>query len=139
MSNTVYTIPARFRKTENLHILLWLMKDACWALNLRIPGLIMIVPTLSVALLITWQTRHMVSELIHNLAIVLWITANCLWMIGEFFHWDEDVWHGYGLRQFALVPFACGLSLLAWFYIFYKKPEIREEKIIISGTKENIT
>jgi hypothetical protein len=121
MSNSVYTIPLRFRKTENMHILLWLLKDLCWATNMKVPGLIMIVPTLTVALVITWQTRHTRSELFHNLAIDFWITANCSWMIGEFFKWDENIWHGYGLRQFALLPFCLGLAALAYYYLFYSR------------------
>jgi len=124
MSNKVYSIPANFRRTENMHILLWLLKDICWATNFRIPGLIMIVPTLTVAILITWQTRHMKSELFHNLAVDFWITANCTWMIGEFFHLDENLWHSYGLRQAAIIPFALGLGVLAYYYIvLYKKRE----------------
>ncbi len=124
MSKAVYTIPLRFRKTENIHILLWLLKDLCWATNMKIPGLIMIVPTLSVALVITWQTRHLKTELFHNLAIDFWIIANCSWMIGEFFHIDENLWNGYGLRQFALIPFLMGLSVLAYYYLIYRKKEL---------------
>jgi hypothetical protein len=123
MSNTSYSIPMRFRKIENLHILLWLLKDTCWALNLRIPGLIMIVPTLTVAIVITWQTRHMQAELFHNLAVDFWITANCLWMVGEFFHWDENLWHSYGLRQLALLPFSLGLGVLLYYYVFLRKQD----------------
>jgi hypothetical protein len=126
MNNSVYSIPLRFRKTENMHILLWLLKDLCWASHLKIPGLIMIVPTLTVAIVITWQTRHMKGELFHNLAIDFWITANCSWMIGEFFHLDENIWHGYGLRQFALIPFSLGLAALAYYYLIYNR---RMEKL----------
>jgi len=136
MSNKVYTIPANFRRTENLHILLWLLKDICWATNLRIPGLIMIVPTLTVALLITWQTRHMKSELFHNLAVDFWITANCTWMIGEFFKLDENVWHGYGLRQLAIIPFAMGLGVLAYYYIVLYKRGENEHTPITDATSE---
>ncbi len=140
MSNTVYTIPARFRKVENLHILFWLIKDACWAMNFKIPALIMIVPTMAVALMITWQTRHMKSELYHNLAIVFWITANCTWMVGEFFHWDENLWNGLGLRQFALVPFALGLGVLAYYYLIHRRKQTAEggEKIYIQTSAEDI-
>jgi hypothetical protein len=136
MSDKVYSIPAKFRKTENLHILLWLLKDICWATNLRIPGLIMIVPTLTVALLITWQTRHMKSELFHNLAVDFWITANCVWMIGEFFHLDENLWHGYGLRQVAILPFALGLSVLAYYYIVLFKRNENEYSSVTEASKE---
>ena len=92
-------------------------------MNLRVAGIVMIVPTLTVALLITWQTRHMKSELYHNLAVVFWITANCLWMVGEFFHWDENIWHGMGLRQFSLIPFSMGLLVLFYYYVFFNKKE----------------
>jgi hypothetical protein len=115
-SDATYAIPMRFRRLENLHILLWLLKDACWAMNLQWLGVLMIVPTLTVALLITWQTRQIRSECLHNLAVIFWITANCTWMIGEFFGWDEGLIGGYGLRQIAIVPFSIGLLLLVPYY-----------------------
>lgn len=113
----VYAIPARFRKIENLHILLWLIKDMCWALNFKWLAIIMIVPTLAVAVMITWQTRKMRSELFHNLAIDFWITANCTWMVGEFFGWDENLYGTLGLRQFSVIPFSIGLSIIAYYYL----------------------
>ncbi|MBC7903059.1 MAG: hypothetical protein H7Y27_06535 [Gemmatimonadaceae bacterium] len=116
-----YSIPGRFRKIENLHILLWLLKDTCWALNFRILGLIMIIPTITVAILITWQTRALKSEFYHNLAVDFWIVANCTWMVGEFFGIDEDAWYGYGLRQAALIPFILGLLTILYYYLVNKK------------------
>lgn len=116
-NHTIYHIPYKYRKIENLHILLWLIKDACWALGLKIPGMIMIIPTLSVAILITYQTRKITSEFIHNLAVDVWIIANCTWMIGEFFGWDENLIGSYGLRQFSLIPFSIGLLILAYYYL----------------------
>lgn len=126
MSNhPIYSIPARFRRVENLHILFWLLKDACWALNLSTPALVMIIPTMGAALIITWQTRKIISELLHNLAILCWITANCTWMIGEFFGWDEGPT---GLRKMALFPFATGLAILAVYYLFYYvRPSFRDK------------
>jgi hypothetical protein len=127
-AHKVYSIPARFRRIENLHILLWLIKDLCWALNYKTVALIMIVPTMAVALMITWQTRHILSELLHNLAVVFWITANCTWMIGEFFGWDENLIGNIGLRQLAVIPFGIGLLILAYYYIFLaSKPAFREK------------
>jgi hypothetical protein len=41
----IYYIPARFRRVENMHILLWLIKDACWAMDLKWMALFMIIPT----------------------------------------------------------------------------------------------
>jgi hypothetical protein len=135
----IYSIPARFRKVENMHILLWLIKDACWAMNFRILGVLMIIPTLTVALLITWQTRRVTAELMHNLAVDFWITANCMWMVGEFFQWDENLVGAWGLRQFALVPFAIGLLILFYYYLilaprskFREDTANQEEEIIKS-------
>lgn len=127
--NSVYAIPARFRRIENLHILLWLIKDSFWALNLRVPGMIMIIPTLAVALYITWQTRQILSELLHNLAVVFWITANCMWMTGEFFGWDDKIGTGYGLRQYALIPFSLGLLVLGYYYIILAPSKSFREKM----------
>jgi hypothetical protein len=124
----VYSIPARFRRIENLHILLWLIKDLCWALNYKWVAMIMIVPTLAVALMITWQTRHILSELLHNLAVVFWITANCTWMVGEFYGWDENLIGEIGLRQLAVIPFGIGLLILAYYYVFLaSKASFREK------------
>jgi hypothetical protein len=124
----VYSIPARFRRIENLHILLWLIKDLCWALNYKTVAMIMIVPTMAVALMITWQTRHILSEVLHNLAVVFWITANCTWMVGEFYGWDENLIGEIGLRQLAVIPFSIGLIILAYYYIFLaSKASFREK------------
>ncbi len=125
----IYTIPARYRRIENLHILLWLIKDACWAMNYRIPGMIMIIPTLLVALFITWQTRHILSEFLHNLAVVFWISANCTWMIGEFYGWDENLWGEYGLRQMSLIPFVIGLLILIYYYLFLASKKTFRDKM----------
>jgi uncharacterized membrane protein len=124
--NVIYSIPARFRRIENLHILFWLIKDAFWALNLRVPGLIMIVPTVLAALIITWQTRKLISELVHNLAVVFWIFANCTWMIGEFYGLDGGL---YGMRRMALIPFGIGLLILFVYYGLYFSSKSFREKL----------
>ncbi len=122
-----YTIPARFRKIENLHILFWLLKDACWALNFKYPALFMILPTMGAAFLITWQTRKLLSEFVHNLSVVFWIAANCIWMVGEFFGLDEGRW---GLRNMALLPFGMGLLILGGYYLLYLINRPFKEKIL---------
>lgn len=99
-----------FRKIENLHILLWLIKDLCWVADWKWTGTIMIVPTLGVALWLTYRMRSEYAELMHNLAVICWICANATWMIGEFFFKD-------GTRPYAIVFFALGLVLLAIFYV----------------------
>ncbi|MBL0341423.1 MAG: hypothetical protein IPP71_11060 [Bacteroidetes bacterium] len=99
----------KIREYENLHILLWLLKDTCWVMLWKVPGLIMILPTLAVAIHITWIRRKIVSDLFHNLAVCFWISANSIWMIGEFFLDD-------GLRPVAMVFFVLGLLTVLFFY-----------------------
>jgi hypothetical protein len=98
------------RRTENIHIVLWLIKDICWVLNFRIGGMIMIVPTLLVAMYITWKGRNYRSELFHNIAVCLWISANINWMIGEFYYDDTT-------RPLSIVFFALGLAFIFYYYI----------------------
>ena len=118
MSTPMYSIPLAHRRTENLHIVFWLVKDISWCLMWRTLGMIMIVPTLGAAIFITWRARHQREDLAHNLAVVFWITANAWWMIAEFFEFDETaLWHGITGRQFALIPFCIGAGILAWHYL----------------------
>jgi prepilin signal peptidase PulO-like enzyme (type II secretory pathway) len=105
-----YSIPARYRKLENLHIVFWLVKDLCWVMLWRPLGLIMIVPTIAAAIVITWQTRLIKSELLHNIAVLFWITANAYWMVTEFFFADDR------LRYYAVVPFILGLIAIGYYY-----------------------
>lgn len=109
----LYSIPAKYRRMENLHILFWLIKDTCWCLSFKWLGIAMVFPTLLVALLICWRTRRIVSEFTHNLAVIFWISANSYWMITEFFEWPEHT------KFYALIPFGLGLAALAYYYIFH--------------------
>ena len=98
------------RKYENLHILIWLIKDMCWVTLSRPIGVAMIIPTIIMALFITWVNRKIWSELAHNLAICCWICANSSWMIGEFYF--EDTW-----RPYAITFFVAGLIIVTVYYI----------------------
>ena len=89
----------------------------------------MIVPTLLVAILITYQTRKITSEFLHNLAIDFWISANCTWMVGEFYGWDENLIGTWGLRQFSIFPFSIGLLILGYYYLVYMHKENFEEQV----------
>ena len=100
----------RIRKIENAHILLWLFKDICWVANIKLMGTIMIVPTLFVALWITYRTRKSVSELVHNVAVICWICANSVWMLGEFYLKD-------GTRPISIGLFATGIIILVVYYV----------------------
>jgi hypothetical protein len=106
-------------------------------MNIKPLALFMILPTVGVALMITWQTRFVLSEFLHNLAVILWITANCTWMVGEFYGWDENLIGAYGLRQFSLIPFVLGLLVLFYYYFFLSRKKGFKEKMF-ERTKEII-
>ena len=115
----------RIRATENLHILLWLIKDTCWVQGYELLGVSMIMPTISVAVFLTVRTRKVKEEFIHNLAVVFWIIANCTWMVGEFYGIDEGI---YGLRHIALIPFSIGLLILAvYYYLHFTSRRFRDK------------
>ncbi len=121
-----YIIPARYRRMENMHIVFWLMKDISWCMIWKYLGIAMIIPTLSIAIMIAWRTRHIKAELAHNLAIAFWISANSLWMISEFFHFDGMViWNGYTGKHLALVPFFSGAGILLYYYLVQRPKEIK--------------
>ena len=127
MSNSteqLYSIPARYRKMENTHILFWLLKDVSWCMIWKPLGIAMIFPTLIISIIIAWRTRSLTSELAHNLAVTFWITANSYWMISEFFGFDETpLAFGVEGKYFAMIPFAIGILILAYYYMFKTKKE----------------
>ena len=121
MSNEVYTIPIRYRKMENLHIVFWLLKDISWCMIWRPLGIAMIFPTLIIAIVIAFRTRQFMSEVCHNVAIVVWITANSYWMISEFMHFDTNILFGqYTYKHLAIIPFMIGILILAYYYLWWK-------------------
>jgi len=125
----MYVIPARYRKMENMHIIFWLLKDLSWCLIWKTLGIIMIFPTLVISIIIAWRTKEFRSELAHNLAISFWITANSLWMISEFFGFDETMIGGvFQGKYLALIPFGIGILILLYYYLFkYIKEENFED------------
>jgi hypothetical protein len=108
-----------YRWIENAHILLWLIKDTCWALVWKPGGLFMIIPTLSVAIYILVKSKKHRAEFFHNAAVVLWISANSVWMIGEFYSRET--------RPAAVIIFLCGLGLLIVYYLFYFTTDRKQE------------
>lgn len=122
-SNNTYNIPIKYRKMENLHIVFWLLKDISWCMVWRPLGIAMILPTLAIASVISYRTRHIKSELMHNLAMLAWITANSYWMLSEFLQFDHKIlWASIQYKHIALIPFGCGILILAYYY-FYWKPK----------------
>ncbi len=131
MTNTtesMYSIPARYRKMENMHIIFWLLKDMSWCLFWRELGIAMIIPTLVISIMISWRTRNIPSELAHNLAVTFWISANSFWMISEFLGFeDHNIWMGITGKQLSLVPFLIGVAILLHYYLLIRPRDIREK------------
>lgn len=94
---------------DNMHVLLWLIKDTCWLLEWRAFGTFMIAPTIAVAVMLALRSRGDRLFWI-NLAICCWITANSYWMLSEFFEFEQ-------LKHYAGIPFACGFVAVAAFYL----------------------
>lgn len=109
------------RRIENLHILLWLIKDTCWALVWRPLGMIMIVPTISVAFYLLFKSVRNRTEVFHNAAVCLWILANSTWMVGEFYNKDY--------RPIAVVFFGVGLLILFVYYSGFLFRKMQEKRV----------
>jgi hypothetical protein len=124
----LYNIPIAYRKMENLHIVFWLFKDIAWCMGWKPLGMIMIIPTLAISIIIAWRTRKIVSELCHNIAITVWISANSFWMCSEFLGYDETIVFGNTtVKHLAMIPFVTGVLILAYYYLIYK-PRHKEEE-----------
>jgi hypothetical protein len=108
-----------YRWLENIHIVMWLIKDTCWALVWKPGAIAMIIPTVSVAIYLLYRSKRNKTELYHNAAVCMWIIANSTWMLGEFMNKE--------LRPVAVVLFGIGLGILAIYYsIYFKKDRIKE-------------
>ena len=101
------------RKFENYHIVLWLIKDLCWALVWKPLGIVMIIPTVGLAIYIAYKSVNDSFEFLHNVAVCCWICANATWMAGEFYDYET--------RNIAAVLFVMGLLLIAGSYFLRKK------------------
>jgi hypothetical protein len=97
------------RKKENLHIVFWLIKDFAWLANIKWLGVSMAIPTILLAIWLTWKSRPIRSDWFHNLAVTCWISGNATWMWREFFYEDT-------LRIYAYPFFIVGFACIAWYY-----------------------
>jgi hypothetical protein len=122
-----YVISTKNRKIENLHIVFWLLKDISWCMVWKPLGIMMIIPTLFISVVIAYRSRFYLSEVCHNIAVTLWITANSYWMLSEFVGIDTiKIYNNYTYKHLALIPFILGTLPLIYFYIFKKKKEKTE-------------
>ncbi len=111
MNNTSETASSsKLRMWENMHIVFWLVKDMCWVSDFHLIGMIMIFPTISVAIWMVFKSLGNKVELVHNIAVLCWISANSVWMTGEFYLADTT-------RPWAQLLFALGIVALALHYV----------------------
>ena len=114
-----------YRIYQHLHIPFWLVKDTCWALELKTLGVCMIVPTLSLAIILAIKTKKNLAEFFPNVAIALWISANSIWMCDEFFE--------LGIKKLCYIPFILGLCIITY-WLFAHFPSILKK--YSEGVKE---
>lgn len=127
---TNYTIPNKYRKMENLHIVFWILKDISWCLFWKPLGIMMIIPTLVISIVIAYRTRKMVSELCHNIAISVWILANSYWMVSEFLGFDEHIVTGsITYKHLSIIPFVIGVISLAYYYLCWSFKNQQQETL----------
>ena len=97
-------------KLENFHILLWLLKDTAWVMGFKFFGVFMVLPTIGVAIYLTYKSRKERVDFFHNLAICFWIAGNSISMIGDFFF--SGSWHSY-----ATIFFLIGIVIVISYYV----------------------
>jgi hypothetical protein len=110
----------RLRLYEYIHIPFWLVKDSCWALQIKSIGLLMIFPTVILAYIICHKTWKQWLDFLPNLAILLWISANSIWMSDEFFN--------LGIKQLCYLPFIAGLAVISIWLIFFLPKHFKDFK-----------
>jgi len=108
----------KIKHFENLHILLWLIKDSCWMLELKLIGTLAFFPTIAMALYICWRSSSKPLDFAANLAVTAWILANASWMFYDFYHWP--------LKPISLGFFCIGLLIISYYVVkvfITKKPD----------------
>ncbi len=71
----------------------------------------MILPTLTLAVILSIKTRRQFEYFLPNIAIALWIGANSIWMCDEFFE--------LGIKNACYPLFALGLILILYWLVKY--------------------
>ncbi len=81
-------------------------------LQFKIGGVVMIVPTILLAIWISIRTRHNPALLLPNLSVCCWIGANGYWMLGEFFDFNHI--------PVSIILFAAGLVFIILYLLRYR-------------------
>ena len=108
----------RLSRFDNMHILFWLVKDMSWCLMSKSIGTIMIAPTITIAPIILYRSREHLTSFVHNLAVLFWISANSLWMLGEMYCSDCT-------KPYAIWLFSAGMGVLLLYYSYLLVARLR--------------
>lgn len=85
-------------------------------MNYRTSGMIVAIPTLTMAVYLTLITVKNKPLFLPNLAVLCWISANVSWMIAEFY--------AMYLIPVSLSLFVSGIIVIAYYFMkVYKRPE----------------
>ena len=139
---------------ENIYILFWLLKDIFWSggtgdltefnhgliIFYETMGIFFGALTLAVYVALAWLYRNHTERFLDCVTTMLWISANFVWMCGEFFvryqsmtHDDDSQGHDNITRLIASVLFSCGIALQL--YIVYAATCGRIRVLRRDGTK----
>lgn len=87
-------------------------------MNWKYMGMLMIIPTLTVAIWMIKRTWNDLEKWI-NLSVLFWVMANSWWMITEFYGIDET------MKYYSSFPFTLGfLFFFVYVWNFKSKSEI---------------
>ncbi|MFM7472438.1 MAG: hypothetical protein ACKO00_00770 [Crocinitomicaceae bacterium] len=112
----------KVRVFENSHIIFWLFKDMSWAMEWKLLGIAMIIPTLFISILITYKLKDDVREWYHNNAVTLWIFGNSYWMLSEFYGFKDTVlFENVKGIHISLIPFVSGIFVFSFYYLFKRE------------------
>lgn len=81
----------------------------------------MVIPTVYLAVHLSYQTRKTPALLLPNLAVTCWIIANGNWMLGEFFDFNHV--------PVSFLFFGCGIALIAWYFFAYRHHEQQSHEV----------
>ena len=108
----------RLSRFDNMHILFWLVKDMSWCLMSKSIGTIMVAPTITIAFSILYRSREHLTSFVHNLAVLFWISANSMWMLGEMYCSDCT-------KPYAIWLFSAGMGVLLLYYSYLLVARLR--------------
>ena len=102
-----------YSQLDNLHILIWLIKDVMWLTENKFFGVLMIIPAFGLSLLLTIRTFKYRFRFLVNLSVTFWIAANSTWMLDEFYSLN--------IKWMALALFIAGILSMICYYVVPKQ------------------